>query len=132
MKAYRCMPLLFIAAGFLVAGCKETTVEGPSGSKMSLVKPVDFTIHRGATEKESVMVTRPNVNGPVTVRFDDLPKGVTIVDDKLEIEGNKRAFVFKAADSADLVSNHVASVTVTSPDGTSATEKFKISVVEKS
>lgn len=115
-----------------VPACEKTTVEGPQGKKLTLVKPMDSTLKRGATEKVSIAVTRENFTGPVTVRFDQLPKGVTVADGGNEIEGNERTFVFQASDTADLVQNHAATVTISGPNGMSATEQFKITVKEKS
>jgi hypothetical protein len=121
-----------ISCCFLVTGCQKTTVEGSSGKKLTLVKPTDSTVKRGSTEKVSIAVTRQNFSGAVTVKFGDLPKGITVADGGNEIEGNERTFVLSAADNADQVSNHTATVTVTGPEGMSATEQFNITIQEKS
>jgi hypothetical protein len=126
------MTLCFVCVSFLTAGCEKTTVEGPAGKKLTLVKPMDSKIVRGSTEKVSIVVTRQNFDAPVIVRFSDLPKGVNVAEGANEIEGNERTFVLTASDSADLVKDHTAMVTVTGPDGMSATEQFKITVENKS
>lgn len=117
----------------LAAGCEKTTVQGTSGKKLTLVKPADQSVMRGQTEKVSVVVARTNFEGVVMVRFDDLPRGVTVVDSTNNIDGpqNERTFVLKAAADADMVKNHRATVTATGPDGMSATEKFEITVKDK-
>ncbi|HKQ48092.1 MAG TPA: hypothetical protein VJZ71_08495 [Phycisphaerae bacterium] len=128
----RNLALCCVSVCFLAAGCEKTTVEGPAGKKLTLVKPMDSKIVRGSTEKVSVVVTRQNFDAPVTVRFSDLPNGVKVAEGANEIEGNERTFVLTATDTADLVKEHTAMVTVTGPDGMSATEQFKITVQEKS
>jgi hypothetical protein len=112
-------------------GCEKTTVEGPSGKKLTVVKPSDATIRRGSNDKVNIMVTRDNFKGPVTVRFEDLPKGVSVAENGGDIEDNSRTFVLVAADNADLVTNHTAKVTVSGPEGMSASEQFKITIKDK-
>ena len=128
----RKIPICFVSVCFLAAGCEKTTVEGPAGKKLTLVKPMDSKIVRGSTEKVSIVVTRQNFDAPVMVRFENLPKGVKGAEGANEIEGNERTFVLTASADADLVKDHTAMVTVSGPDGMSATEQFKITVQEKS
>jgi len=117
----------------LAAGCEKSTVQGDAGKKLTLVKPLDQSIVRGETEKVSVVVTRKNFEGPVMVRFDDLPRGVSLVDTATSINGNEneKVFVLKASTDADLVKNHTATVTATGPDSMSVTEKFEITIKDK-
>jgi len=128
----RNLTICLVSVCFLGAGCEKTTVEGPAGKKLTLVKPMDSKIVRGSTEKVSVVVTRQNFDAPVMVSFRDLPKGIKVAEGANEIEGNERTFVLTASDDADLVKDHTAMVTVTGPDGMSATEQFKITVQQKS
>ncbi len=124
---------LFLAVScLLVPACKRTTVQGPNAEKLTLVKPSDTSVRRGSTTKVAVSVKRSNVAGPVTVEFDALPKGVQALDSGSAVEGDERTFVLEAAQNADLVNNHLASVTVKGPKGISATEEFRITVREKS
>lgn len=117
-----------VLAAFAIAGCERTTVEGTNDKKLTLTKPMDATITRGDTAKVTVAVARSNFEGPVTADFKNLPNGVTVVDDSGKIEGSERTFVLKAAESADMVSNHAALVSVHGPDGMTATEEFEITV----
>ena len=132
MKTLARMMCATLCAAGLMAGCEKTTVESSAGKKLTLVKPLDQSVTRGETEKVSVVVARTNFDGPVMVKFDDLPRGVSIVDSTSSIEGNERTFVLKAAADADLGKNHRATVTATGPDGMAATEKFEITVEDKS
>ena len=122
---------LVVPTLFLI-GCEKSTVEGPSGKKLTLVKPADPSVKRGSTEKLAIVVSRANFEGPVTIAFENLPKGVQVVDDGGKVEGNERTFVLTAAPDADLVEKHTANVTAKGPDGMAATEQFKITVVAKS
>jgi hypothetical protein len=128
----RSLTLFCVFIFLLGTACQKSTVEGPAGKKLTVLKPQDSTVARGGNEKLSVTVTRQNFAGPVTVRFSELPKGVAVAEAGNEIEGNERTFVLTAADNADLVKNHVAMVTVSGPDGISATEQFKVTVKDKS
>jgi hypothetical protein len=116
----------------LVVGCEKSTVEGPGARKITLVKPADQSVQRGSTEKVAIVVARSNFDGPVTIAFDNLPKGVSVADDGGKLEGNERTFVLTASADADLVDRHAVSVTARGPDGMSVTEQFRLSVQTKS
>jgi len=117
----------------LAAGCEKSTVQGDAGKKLTLIKPLDQNITRGETEKVSVVVARTNFDGPVMVRFDDLPRGVTLVDTATNINANEneKVFVLKAAADADLVKNHRATVSATGPDGMTVKEQFELTIKDK-
>lgn len=115
----------------LVVGCEKSTVEGPDAKKITLVKPADQSVTRGSTEKVAIVVTRSNFSGPVTIAFDNLPKGVSVADDGGKLEGNERTFVLTASSDADLVDRHAVNVTASGPDGMSVTEQFRLSVHQK-
>src|SRR5437868_2182129 len=85
----------------MCTACKETTVEGTGAKKLTLVKPMDTSVKQGQTTKISIAVKRTGFDGPVTVDITDLPKGVTLVDNAKEIEGNEKTFVISASDTAD-------------------------------
>jgi hypothetical protein len=128
----RKITICLMSVAILGTACEKTTVEGPSGKKLTLVKPANQTIARGASEKVTVMIKRTNFTEAVSIQFKDLPAGVTVVDGTTQIEQNDHTFVLSASPTADLVGNHVASVTATGPEGLSATEQFNITVKEKS
>lgn len=117
----------------LAAGCEKSTVQGDAGKKLTLIKPLDQNITRGETEKVSVVVARTNFDGPVMVRFDDLPRGVSLVDTATNINANEneKVFVLKAAADADLVKNHRATVSATGPDGMTVKEQFELTIKDK-
>ncbi len=126
------MSCLIVIPALFLFGCEKSTVEGPGAKKITLVKPADQSVKRGSTEKVAIVVTRSNFEGPVTIAFENLPKGVHIVDDGGKLEGNERTFVLTAAPDADLVEKHSANVVAKGPDGMAVTEQFRITVQEKS
>lgn len=125
---------LMLCMGVLLLGssaCKESTVQGPADKKLTIVKPSDTSVTRGDTAKVALTVKREHFSDPVTIEFSRLPKGVSIVDDGSKVEGSERTFVMKAADDADLVSNHVATVSARGPDGMTTTVEFEITVKDR-
>jgi hypothetical protein len=114
-------------------GCKHAAVEGPSGKKLTLTKPADQTLKRGQTNQVKVMINRDNFRDPVTIDFENLPKGVSVQDKdkKIAAEDNSANFTLVADANADLVTNHEVRVTATGPDGMKVSEAFRVSVKEK-
>ena len=113
------MFLVAIAATFaLAAGCSErASVEGKGGSKLTLVQPDAVTLERGGLARTDVQIKRQNLAGEVSIRFTDLPRGVTIVDSGSKIVGDEGTYTLKASETADLVENHSATVTATAGPG---------------
>lgn len=123
---------LVLLAG--AVGCEKATVEGPAGKKLTLVKPVDQTIKRGENNGVLITITRENFRDAVNVHFENLPQGVIVQDKDMKIgTGDTLAtFTLKADDNAALVTNHEVTVTVTGPDNMKASEKFRLTVKDKS
>lgn len=122
-----------LATILVVAGCQKATVEGPSGKKLTLIKPANQTIKQGDTDKVTVRVNRDNFRDAVTVHFDQLPQGIKVQDQDTTIPaGDSLAtFTLKAEPNAPPVDKHETSVTAEGPDGMKVTERFQISVKEK-
>ena len=121
--------LSLIVAGW---GCENATVEGPSGKKLTVTQPANQTLKRGETNEIAIKVTRTNLSEPLTVKFDNLPKGVTVIEDKkLSSDQNTVNYTLHAAPDADLVQNSQSKVTVSTPDGLMATETFTITVKDR-
>lgn len=123
---------LAIAMG-LALGCGKTTVEGPDGKKLTIVKPADQTVARGDTNGVQVMISRGNFRDPVSIKFENLPEGIKVQDKDLKIAAgdNSATFTLKADENAALVANHEVKVIVTGPNNMQATETFKITVKDK-
>ena len=119
---------------FALAACeKKTVVEGEGGTKLGITKPGDVSVTRGEMEKVKVELVRKNLPGDVTIRFDKLPRGVSVVEPGSVITGDGKdaTYTLQAAPDADLVEKSPATVTATGPNGTSATETFNVTVKEK-
>jgi hypothetical protein len=114
-------------------GCKQSTVEGPSGKKLTLTKPADQTLKRGEPNQVKVSINRDNFRDAVTITFEDLPAGVQVQDKEKKIapEENSATFTMQADAKAEMVTNHNVKVIATGPDGMKVTEVFKISVKDK-
>ena len=124
--------LLSILAAFAVAGCEKSTV-GAAGKKLTLVKPSDQTIQRGATNDVKIVIKRDAFRDPVTVRFEGLPTGVKVQDESRQIaaEENTATFTLRAEADASLAKDQLVYVTVTGPDGLKTEESFKLTVKDK-
>jgi hypothetical protein len=126
----RCAAVLALL--LVAVGCEKTSVEGPTGKKLTLLQPTSQTMKRGATNTIDIAVTRSNFSDSVGVKFTDLPKGTTVVEDKkIDSDKNIGTYTLHSAPDAALVANHVAKVTVEGPGGMTATETFKITVNDK-
>ena len=127
-----------LAALAAAIGCEvkvskpPSTAEGPSAKKLTLYAPSDRSLNRGDLEKMKIVVKRENFSSPLTVSFSKLPSGVTVVIDKtIASDKDELEVALHAAPDADLVTDHVATVTVAAPDGFSASQTFKITVKSK-
>lgn len=125
------VPAFLLAA---VIGCQKTTVEGTDGKKLTLTKPSDQTLRQNGTNEIRIAIKRENFRDAVTVRFDNLPEGVQVLDTDKKIGPSDTTanFTLKADDKARLVDNHEVKVTAEGPDGMKATETFKLAVKERS
>jgi hypothetical protein len=113
-------------------GCEKTSVEGAGGKKLTLIAPASQTLKRGETNQIAITVTRSNCADSVAVKFSDLPKGTSVVEDKkIDADKNVGTYTIHSTPDADLVTNHVAKVTVEGPGGMTATESFQVTVKDK-
>ena len=109
----------------------ESTVRGPNGERLGVVRPHDQDIARGETETVTVHLKRDNIAGPIMVTIDGLPAGVEAVDAPRSTETDKVEIVLRAMPNADLVSGQRVMVTAEGPNAIRATESFKLTVKEK-
>jgi hypothetical protein len=134
MKYMTTFLVLALAAGSL-AGCDKArstaSVDTERDMKLTLAKPSPVTLRRGGIAPVALRITRLNVSGDVTADFDDLPSGVSLVEDDEKIIGNERTFNLKADADAKLTKDAVAHVTVKAKGGLSVTQPFEVSVLEQ-
>jgi hypothetical protein len=133
---------LAVAMLAFTTGCptkdKKTKTEGPAGNgtekaQLELSPPKDVTIKQGGEAKVTVEVTRKNFKDDLTVKFAQLPKGVSAEADAV-IPGDKvqATFTLKADEKADPVSKHKAKVTIADKAGKLTTDNsFQITVEQK-
>ncbi len=122
-------PLLLILT---LVSCNETTTHASGGKKLSITKPANQTLTRGATNDIDIGIRRENFAGPIKVRFTTLPKGVNAVASMDIAAGQDKAtYTLQAAIDAPLVGNFEAGVTVDGPEAMSASQTFLISVKDK-
>jgi len=128
------LALALVAAASLAACEKRATtvVPGEPEKRLTLMTPSSsISIERGGMAKADIKVKRKDCPGDLTAKFDNLPKGVEVVDADQKFPGDVAAYTLKAAPTADLVKNAVAEVTVTGPAGITVTGPLDITVVEK-
>lgn len=127
----RTIALSMTVALLVAVGCEGTTVTNQGGDKkLTLMPPSNQTLYQGGTDPIKISIRRDKFTDAVTVTFDQLPSGVDVAENNLKIpsDGSAANFTLRAAADAKLVENHPARVTVTGPDGMTASENFKLSV----
>jgi hypothetical protein len=132
------MKSFLVLSGFVLAcvlpglGCSSTSAKGDSGKKLSMLKPVNQTLKRGDTNQVAITVWRSNISSDVSIRFDNLPAGVKVIekDKKMKDSDYIVNYTMFAANDSGLISGHVVKVTAEGPDGLSVTETFEMSIKE--
>jgi len=117
--------LMIVAVGSSVADSKD--------EKLKVTAPGDVTLKPGEAKEISVGVTRPDSDDEVTVKVEDLPKGVTVDRSSVKVKkGDKKAAFVLKIDEKDVkeVENHKAKVTATHK-GTTVKETFNVTVKKK-
>ncbi len=120
---------LVMLAG-LAAACDVGQVADEKGRKLTLVGPAAQTLVRGETNRIVIAVARTGIDGPVEIKFDGLPTGVTVVESKPEIaaDASTGTFTLHASNDAEVAAAKQATVTAVGPGGMSVSERFDISV----
>ena len=147
---------MVIVALMFVTGCKQT---GQSAAKesstaqteeksLTLTAPAAVRLVRGGTADVAIKLERKNFNDPVTVKFNNLPKGVHIVGaggvnvdagpvhidighKAPPIAGDGVIYTLEADADAPLVSDSPMQLTAKGPDGKTVTTSLKVTVIEK-
>jgi hypothetical protein len=117
--------------GRSTGGNEKTTVKGEGDRQLTLSPPGGVTVHRGDVAEVKIEVERKDVAGSLSVDFDDLPEGVSVVNKDKKIEGDSETYSLKADTDAALVENHQAKVTVKGPDRMAATQTLRVTVKQR-
>ena len=133
MKTMWMMLLGGLLAMSLMAGCdntdEETTVEGEGGQMLTLAAPGDLTLSRGEIGEVPIRLTREGLTEAVAIEFEDLPQGVSVVNEDRNIVGDEATFRLQVADDAALVANQQVKVTAKAPEADVAvTETFLLTI----
>ncbi len=127
----------------LLAGCEnKTTTTGstpPAGNsgqattkKLTLKAPATQSIKRGDTDQLSISITRDNFNDPVTVRLNDLPKGVVCEETEATIPAGQTSTKLTLKASADAeVGEHDVKVDARAPGIQENVQTVKLNVKDK-
>jgi hypothetical protein len=123
--------LVALATAGLTAGCDAARVADQEGREISLVAPSDQTIERGGTTDVVVAISRSGIEGPITIRVEELPAGVAAVEKEFLIPADKSSQPIRLRADADaaLVDDAVVKVVAGGPDAMSLADHFRIDVV---
>ena len=90
------MKSFLVLAGIAVAcivpglGCASTSTSSTTAErKITLSKPGDLTLKRGETDDIVIKVWKQNINSDVSVRFDNLPRGVQVLEKEVNSKDNE-------------------------------------------
>ena len=146
---------MVMAALMLVSGCKGTGQSGEKSStaqtkekSLTFVAPAAVRLARGGTADVTIKLERKNYDERVTVKFNNLPKGVHIVGaaglnvnagpvhidlghQAPPIAGDGAIYTLKADADAPLVTDSEMQLTAKGPDGQPVTTSLKVTVIEK-
>jgi hypothetical protein len=100
---------------------------------MALVEPADQTVKQGESGRVPIAVTRESFTGPVEIRFENLPRGVSVAESDTVIPAgdNLRSFTLVAAADAAPVKNHQVIVRATGSTDLRSTEVFELTVAAR-
>lgn len=112
MKRLLMLSLATVFLGIVGCGGVNQPIEGKN---VTITPPPDVTIAQGAKVEQYVLITREKdkAKGLVTIKFEDLPKGVTIKEGKeikIAEKDSQGTVTFVAADDADLVEAHKVTI----------------------
>jgi hypothetical protein len=144
-----------IVALMLVSGCNDTGQSGEKSStaqtkekSLTFVAPAAVSLARGGTADLTIKLERKNFTDEVTVKFDNLPKGVHVVGaaglnvnagpvhidlghEAPPIAGDGAVYTLKADADAPLVRDSEMQLIARGPDGKNVTTSLKVTVIEK-
>lgn len=128
------MKAVVILAAIVVLGMSlvylSSAAKGDAEKSLTLARPDKVTIKQGGTALVTIKIERKNFTQNVTVHFSDLPEGVSVTDAYRMINGPEQTYTLAATDSAGIINNHFARVTVEMED-LRATELLNITILPK-
>lgn len=131
------MKSFLVLAGIAVAcivpglGCASTSTSSTTAErKLTMSKPGDLSLKRGEADEVVIKVWKQNINTDVSVRFDNLPRGVQVVEKEVNSNDNQSfvSYTLSAGINAVIVEGQVVRVVARGPDGLEVTESFEMTV----
>jgi hypothetical protein len=112
----RVIPTLFSVMVLGLVGCDKGTSTAPSTDpsrpnaerRLSVTSPGSQTVTQDRTNEMTISINRDRFEGPVEIKFDNLPKGVELVTQDMTIPSDKSSVkaTVKAAADATPVNDH--------------------------
>jgi hypothetical protein len=109
-----------------LTGCHQNSTTAPSTNPnkpgetrdLKITKPGDQTVTVNNTDKFTVRITRDHFTGPVDVKIEDLPAGVSVVNTDMTIPADKDSLevTIKADANAKPVDKHHTKAVVRAKD----------------
>jgi len=141
MKPLKWMSAIGLAL-VVAVGCEQSnTTKGPasatspssSAKKLTVTAATQQTIKRGDTDDFVVKINRDNFNDPVTIRLNDLPKGVECTETEAVIPSGSTSFTFKLkADETAEIGEHQVKVDAQAPGLAENVQTVKLTIKDKS
>ena len=112
--------LSFTACSGGTSGSKKSTeVKGEGNASLVLILPKSAEVKINDKTDIKVAVERKNFDDAVTIKFEDLPSGVSVVDgesQKIDKGSKDKTFTLKASKDAKEVKDHKVMITGTFKD----------------
>ncbi len=117
-----------LAALAALPACNKSTTANASGNELTLMLKSDQHIAPGETDAVMVSVNRDGFEGPIDIKFSNLPAGVNVVDSvPIRTDEATRTYELRADLSAVAAEDHVVTVTATG-GGLTVSERFNLTV----
>lgn len=114
-----------------VGACSESTVSDATGARLALAAPSNQSVAPGTNCVVKLSIARTAVDGPVAIRFDGLPRGISVVEARPAIPAGADAatFTLHADNDVPAPSEHVVTVTAAAESGLAVSEQFRLEMV---
>ncbi|MCE9582557.1 MAG: hypothetical protein K8T20_08700 [Planctomycetes bacterium] len=132
MKPYLLLAGLALPCIVAFLGCASTSTSSTGAAKITMNKPSNQTLGRGATNTVEIKIWKENINADVSVHFENLPYGVEVTEKDTNSKDNHCVanYQLSASVNARLVTDQVVRVTAQGPDGLAVTQSFEMTVTQ--
>jgi hypothetical protein len=122
---------LALAALPTLGACSDSTVADATGASLSLAPPSNQSVAPGTNCSLKLSIERTGLEGPVAIRFDGLPNGVSVLEARPAIPAGADAgtFTLHADNDALAPGEHLVTVTAAAESGLSVSKQFRLEMV---